>query len=135
MSAANAQQWTRANREIAARVSPPEEEIVWLRRRRLQRRRQTPRLRQRLSIGTRTDQPRPKLRRTLAVLLNVNDDELDLALARFGPELKLHAAVDPEMRRAIERGPVTAKAAAAQATPASAAAPNLSRGLRRQMNL
>ena len=80
------------------------------------------------------DQPRPKIRKNVAALLGVSDEELDDTLRRHGPEIKLHAAIDPEMRRSIIRGPVAAKAGA----KALAAAPRppgmaLSNTLKKQM--
>jgi serine protease len=82
------------------------------------------------------DQPRPKIRKNLAALLGVSDEELDDALRRHGAELKLHAAIDPAMRQSIIRGRVAAKAGA----KALAAAPrpaglSLSNGLRKKMGV
>jgi thermitase len=82
------------------------------------------------------DVPQPKLRRNLSAMLGVPEEQLDVVLQKHGPELKLHAAVDPRIRKAIASGPQPAakgrgKALAAAPAPAS----GLSKSLRAQMAL
>lgn len=54
------------------------------------------------------DVPRERVRANLVELLGTTDDALDAELARWGEELKLHAAVNPAMRARIAGDPAAA---------------------------
>jgi len=45
--------------------------------------------------------PRETVRANLVSMLNTTDQQLDAELARFGQELKLRAAINPEIRSRI----------------------------------
>lgn len=77
------------------------------------------------------DQPRQRVRARVAQLLNVSEDELEQTLAVHGDELGLHAAIDPNIRRAIS-GTGVAKAAGAKRLTALADG-GISTGLRQQI--
>ncbi|HEX2122342.1 MAG TPA: S8 family serine peptidase [Thermoanaerobaculia bacterium] len=86
------------------------------------------------------DTPRNVVRANLVRMLNTTDAQLEAELARFGDELKLHAAINPEMRARLTApmpsGGVTRGAAApAAAAPLVTSRPMLSGGLRARMGV
>jgi thermitase len=66
------------------------------------------------------DVPRDVVRRNLEQLLNTTDAQLEDVLARFGEELKLHVAVNPDIRSRIAGGVSGTARGASEAVVASA---------------
>lgn len=83
------------------------------------------------------DTPRNVVRANLVRMLNTTDAQLEAELARFGDELKLHAAVNQEIRARLTApiGAVTRGGAAPPAPPVVASRPMLSGGLRARMGV
>ncbi|HYK05311.1 MAG TPA: S8 family serine peptidase [Thermoanaerobaculia bacterium] len=86
------------------------------------------------------DTPPSVVRANLVKMLNTTDAQLDAELARFGDELKLHAALNEEIRARLTApvpaaGTMRGAATAAPAPPVVASRPMLSGGLRGQMGV